>query len=66
MRAGDGDDRIRVRGAGRNVIDAGPGNDVIQAYASRPATITCGPGFDVVELDKHDRTSGDCEKVVRH
>ncbi len=34
--------------------------------ASEPVTITCGAGFDVVELDKHDRTTGDCEKIVRH
>jgi Ca2+-binding RTX toxin-like protein len=66
IRGGPGDDGIRLRGRGPNSVDAGPGNDVVYAYSRRPTRITCGPGFDTVEVDKHDTTAGDCERIIRH
>jgi Ca2+-binding RTX toxin-like protein len=66
IRGGWGDDTIRLRGRGPNTVSGGPGNDVVYAYSRRPARISCGPGLDVVEVDRHDRVSGDCERVRRH
>jgi hypothetical protein len=64
MGGGSGNDHVRLRGAGRNRVQAGSGADLIEAYASGPTTIDCGPGTDTVRIgfNRHVRTVG-CERV---
>jgi len=61
---GAGNDRL-IGGPGRDQIRGGAGNDKILARDGARDRITCGPGRDIVTVDRVDRVTRDCERVLR-
>jgi hypothetical protein len=65
-----GNDRLTDY-SGRDDFSGGAGNDVVDARDSSAAgrrvadAVRCGAGRDVASVDRRDRVSRDCERVVR-
>lgn len=64
LSGGPGNDRLHG-GRGTDRFLGGSGNDGITARDGERETVNCGSGRDTVTVDRADRVSRDCERVIR-
>lgn len=64
LTGGSGRDRL-AGGRGRDRIDGGPGSDRLNSRGGGIDKVRCGSGDDLAFVDRVDRVTADCERVVR-
>ncbi len=63
IKGGDGSDGLRGRD-GKDILRGGAGSDSITAVGGGRDRVSCGKGRDEATVDRGDRVSKDCERLV--